>query len=330
MNRVQSHAGLCVALFVLSFFLCWSFGGIEAYPWELLHPSHQSQSYILLFIRLPRIVCACLVGAALGAAGVLTQGLFRNPLASPSLLGISSGGVLGACLALFLGFESWNNWLHPLCAFLGCFLSLLCVLSMSRRIQAYATEDLLLIGFALNGILSAASSLLLSIALHEPNKSASIMNWMLGTLSGKTWNHNMFAVLPIAIALLAAWRLAYPLNVLALGAENACSVGLNIATVRRQGMLVIALLVTVSVTLGGLLPFVGLIVPHVSRLLVGPDHRKLLPLSALNGATLVMSSDLVARTLIAPLEIQVGALISLFGSPFFLWLYFQERRKTQR
>lgn len=328
MTAIATHRPLLLStiVFCLAFLLSWSFGGAEIYPWQLLQDSSDMNRHILLSIRLPRVVCACIVGGALAAAGVVTQGLFRNPLASPSVIGISSGGLLGAIVAFYLGASAYSLWALPFFAFLGCLLTTIAVLFFARSVHALAIEDLLLVGFALNGILSAISSFILSLSLNDFDKAPAMMNWMLGTLNGKTWDHCLIGFVPIAFALLLASHITYRFNVLSLGHDVAQSLGLELKRLRLQSVLTISVLVAASVSVGGLLPFLGLIVPHLSRLMIGPDHRALLRLSVVNGMTLLLLADLLARTIIPPQEIQVGVLISLIGSPFFLWMIFQRRR----
>ncbi|WP_176737042.1 FecCD family ABC transporter permease [Oligoflexus tunisiensis] len=319
-------ATLCLAVFLLS----WSFGGASAYPWQLLSPSEDLELLhrILIDIRLPRVVAACLIGGALAAAGVLTQGLFRNPLASPSVVGISSGGVLGAILAFYFGFNLINLWVLPLFALVGCMLTTTVLLRFARDPHGFPIEDLLLIGFALNGILSALTSFVLSLALNDFDKAPAMMNWMLGTLSGKTWEHCLVASGPLILGVFFAQKLAYRFNVLSLGNDVAQTLGLDLKRLRTQAVLLVSILVGTSVSMSGMMPFIGLIVPHLTRMMVGPDHRQLLGLSVINGMTLLMLADLVARILIPPQEVQVGVLISLIGSPFFLWMLYQRRRQA--
>ncbi len=319
-------AALCLLVFLLS----WSFGGAAAYPWQLLSPSEDLDMLqrILIDIRLPRVLAACLIGGALAAAGVLTQGLFRNPLASPSVIGISSGGVLGAILAFYLGLNLVSLWILPLFALIGCVLTTTVLLRFARDPRGFPIEDLLLIGFALNGILSALTSFLLSLSLNDYDKAPAMMNWMLGTLSGKTWEHCMIAAGPLILGILFAQKLAYRFNVLSLGNDVAQTLGIDLKRLRTEAVLLVSILVGTSVSLSGMMPFIGLIVPHFTRTLVGPDHRQLLGLSVINGMTLLMLADLLARILIPPQEIQVGVLISLIGSPFFLWMLYQRRRQA--
>ncbi len=308
--------------------LGWSFGGATLYPWQLFSLDPSDMAYhILLSIRLPRLLCAALIGAGTGVAGTLTQGLFRNPLASPDVIGISSGGAFGAILAFFFGATAFGLWTLPLFAFAGCLLTTLLVLGVARSEKLHSTEDLLLIGFGVNGILSALSSFLLAISLKDYEKAPAMMNWLLGTLAGKSWDHVLLALAPVLLGITFGYRLSYRLNVLNLGADVSETLGIKVLHLRWQTIAVTALIVGTAVSIGGLLPFLGLIVPHITRLIAGPDHRKVLVLSAFNGATLLVLADLFARTVMAPNELQVGVLISLVGSPCFLWMLARQRRR---
>lgn len=318
---------LCLGFLLLSLLLSWTFGGAALYPWDLLRAdTPEVARHILLSIRLPRLVCACLIGAGLSVSGLLTQGLFRNPLASPSVIGISSGGALGAITAFYLGLNVMSLWFMPLTAFLFCTATTLFILLLSQSSRLNAVEDLLLVGFALNAILSAIASFLLSLSLTDFDKAPVMMNWMLGTLTGKTWDHVGLALIPIGFGILFATRITYQLNVLALGQDVAETVGVKMKTLRWKTILLVALLDATAVSIGGILPFLGLIVPHISRLMAGPEHKTLMLFSIINGMSLLLLADLAARTLIAPREIQVGVLIALLGSPFFLWMLYQRRK----
>lgn len=323
----STHLGFCLAVLAVSLLMSWTFGGAPIYPWQLFSgETTEIERHILLSIRLPRLLCACLVGAGLSISGLLTQGLFRNPLASPSVIGISSGGSLGAIIAFFFGLNLLTLWALPLTAFVGCGLTTLLILALSRSTRLRGVEDLLLIGFALSAILSAISSFLLSISLSDADKAPVMMNWLLGTLNGKTWDHVLVALFPIGLGLFFANRMAYQLNVLALGHDVAETLGVKLKTLRLKTILVVSMLDATAVAIGGVLPFLGLIVPHISRLIFGPDHKGLMLICAINGMSLLLLADLAARTLMAPGEVQVGVLISLFGSPFFLWMLYQRRK----
>ncbi|MBC7661465.1 MAG: iron ABC transporter permease [Chitinophagaceae bacterium] len=318
---------ICTFAFVFAFLLAWTFGGAALYPWQLFDSDvPEITKHILISIRLPRIACACLVGAALSVAGMLSQGLFRNPLASPSVIGIESGGSFGAILAFYFGLGAYGMWTLPMFAFVGCLLITLLILSLARSSRFAAVEDLLLIGFALSAILSAASSFFLSLSLGDFEKGPAMMNWLLGTLAGRTWDHFLLGLIPIGLGLVASHFVGYQLNILSLGSDVAQTLGVKLKRLRLQTITLSSLLVATSISIGGIMPFLGLVAPHISRLLVGPDHKKLLAVSALNGMTLLLLADLVARTIIAPSELQVGVLIAMVGSPFFLFMLYHQRR----
>lgn len=276
---------------------------------------------IIFSIRLPRIVVAALAGAALSAAGVISQGLFRNSLASPSVLGSEAGAALAAASVFYLG-AAYLHWLLlPAAAFAGALAATSALFVIARR-QGPSTPlaTLLLAGFALNALLAAFTSLFLSLLLEDVQKSAAAMHWLLGGFGAKGWEHASMMLPPLALGFALAARLAARLDVLALGEEVAASLSVALPDLRRGAFAAIALLVGAAASVSGAVPFVGLIVPHATRRLAGPRHGPLLALSALNGATLMLVADLAARTVRAPRELEVGILTSLLGAPFFLWL----------
>jgi iron complex transport system permease protein len=264
---------------------------------------------------------------ALGTAGVLSQGLFRNPLASPSVIGTSSGGVLAAVVAMYLGFPKLA-WTIPGMGFAGALITTLMVLYLTQRDAQGSIEKVLLAGFSLNTFVGALTSFVLALSLEESSKAPMILNWMMGSFSGKGWEHMAIALAPISIGMLLAFSLAYRLNVLALGGEIAQSLGVSWETVRTQAIIAIALLVGTSVSLVGLLPFLGLIVPHITRSLIGPEHRRLMICSLINGMNLTLLADFLARHIWQPKELQVGVLIALVGSPLFLWLLWRNQKSS--
>lgn len=290
---------------------------------------HQTESSlmaqtIIWEIRLPRTIVCCLVGLALASAGVLSQGLFRNPLASPSVIGTSSGGVLATVLVIYLGVSKLFYFI-PLAGFLGALLTTILVLYLTQRQAGFNIERILLTGFSLNTLVGAITSFILSLSLEDYNRAPMILNWMMGSFSGKGWEHVSLAVIPVSIGLYMAARIAYRLNILSLGNEVAASLGVSWHRVRTLAIITIALLVGTSVSLVGLLPFLGLIVPHITRSILGSEHRRLLFGSMINGMSLTLLADFLARHLWQPSELQVGVLISLVGSPLFLWLLWKKQ-----
>jgi iron complex transport system permease protein len=270
---------------------------------------------VILEIRLPRLLMAAVVGAALGVSGALLQGLFKNPLADPGLIGVSSGAVLGAATSIVLGSAiGWSPqssiWALPLSAFAGAVLVTLVVWRLARRGGRTDVRTLLLAGIAINALVGAAIGLLVLAASET----------QLGSLGGVSYPELGVALPFVALALFASPFLARPLNALLLGENEARSLGVHVERTKRRAVLASCLAVGVAVALTGTIGFIGLVAPHLVRLITGPDHRRVLPGAALLGACLVVSSDLAARTLIAPAELPIGIVTAALGAPFFLWL----------
>jgi iron complex transport system permease protein len=290
--------------------------------------SEQAQltSTIVWSLRAPRALVAALCGGALAVAGVVSQGLFRNGLASPSVLGTEAGGSLAAVITFYLG-AAYAHWLTlPLAAFAGALAATGFIFRAASRGPGASLETLLLMGFAVNAMLAAATSLVVSLVLEDHAKAGAVLHWLLGGFTAKGWEHLAMGAVPAAVGLALALRLAPRLDVLALGEDVAATLSVDVRRLRLAAVVAIAALVATAVGIGGTLPFVGLLVPHLTRLASGPKHRLLIVVSALNGMTLVVLADLLARTLRAPSEIEVGVLTSLVGAPFFLALLFQRAR----
>ncbi len=274
---------------------------------------------IIIDIRLPRILLAGLVGAALAVAGATYQGLFRNPLADPYLLGVSSGAGLGATIAMLAHFTlPWiASGTVPLFAFIGAMGAVTVVYLIARVGKTLPVTTLILAGVALSALLSALTSYLMTIAGKELH---GIVFWLLGGLYLTKWSE-VWIVLPCVLAgLTVIWIHARPLNVMQLDEEQAQQLGINVEKVKLI-LLVAATLVTSSaICFTGLIGFVGIFVPHIVRLVWGPDHRFLLPLSTLVGAIFLILADTLARSIIPPTEIPVGIITAFCGAPFFLYL----------
>lgn len=285
---------------------------------------------VLLEIRAPRALLGFAAGAALAVCGAALQGLFRNPLADPGLIGVSTGAALGAGLAIVAGGALGGllpAWLLaqtlPLAAFLGALLATVIVYRIATREGRTAVATLLLAGVALNAIAGAAMGLLVFVSDDQQLRDLNL--WLLGSLSGVTWRE-LLPALPLIVGPLALlpW-LARPLNALLLGEIEARHLGFDGEAVKRRIVLLTALAVGASVALTGVIGFVGLVVPHLIRLCLGADHRVLLPASVLLGGALLLLADLGARTLVLPAELPIGVLTSLIGGPFFLWLLMRRR-----
>jgi iron complex transport system permease protein len=287
-------------------------------------PAGDPQAAVLLGIRLPRVLLAALAGAGLGLAGTVLQGLFRNPLADPGLLGVASGAATGAAIAIvalppqFAGPWLLGELAVPLSAFGGSLLATVAVYRLSLRDGRASLGVMLLAGIAVNALAGAAIGFLSSVSSDEQLRNLTF--WNLGSLGRADWP--MLAtlaglVLPAAALMLG---LAAPLNVLLLGESEARHLGVELDSLKRRGIALSALIVGALVSACGMIGFISLIAPHLVRLAAGPDHRRVMPGSALAGATLLVASDTVARTVAAPAEIPIGIVTALLGAPFFLWL----------
>lgn len=280
---------------------------------------------VLWNVRLPRVVLALLVGASLGCAGALMQGVFGNPLAEPGVIGISAGAAVGAVASIALGLTFFGNWTITVFAFIAGLGTVLLVYTLSRSGGRTEVVTLILTGIAVNAFAGALIGLFIFFA--DNAQITQITFWQLGSLSQATWP-KVLAVLPCALAgLLIAPFYARKLDLLALGERPARHLGVDVERLRITLVLVVALLTAAAVAVAGIISFVGLLVPHLLRMANGPGHRFLVPGSALGGALVLVAGDLAARTVAAPAELPLGVLTALFGSPFFFWLLRRTRRK---
>ncbi|WP_328913146.1 MULTISPECIES: FecCD family ABC transporter permease [unclassified Streptomyces] len=273
---------------------------------------------VLWDVRLPRVVLALLVGASLGCAGALMQGVFGNPLAEPGVIGISSGAAVGAVGSIALGLTFAGNWTVTVCAFAAGLVTVFVVYGLSRSGSRTEVVTLVLTGIAVNAFAGAAIGLFVFYA--DNAQLTQITFWQLGSLAQATWP-KVLAVLPCAAAgLLVAPFFSRRLDLLALGERPARHLGVDVERMRMTLILVVALLTAAAVAVAGIVSFVGLVVPHLLRMAAGPGHRFLVPGSALGGALVLVAADLGARTLASPAELPLGVLTALVGSPFFFWL----------
>lgn len=288
------------------------------------HPLDRVGESVLWNVRLPRVVLALLVGASLGCAGALTQGVFGNPLAEPGVIGISSGAAVGAAGSIALGLNFLGNWTVTLCAFAAGLVTVLLVYALSRSGGRTEVVTLILTGIAVNAFAGALIGL--SVFFADSAQLSQITFWQLGSLAQATWP-KVLAVLPCAVVGLAvAPFYARKLDLLALGERPARHLGVDVERLRIVLVLVVALLTAAAVAVAGVITFVGLLVPHLLRMAAGPGHRFLVPASALGGAVVLVAGDLAARTAAAPAELPLGVLTALIGSPFFFWLLRRTRR----
>ncbi|MBO1284690.1 iron ABC transporter permease [Streptomyces sampsonii] len=338
-RRLSLTASLTLGLIAALVLLCLLSAGIGAYRipigdvlGSLLHRTglggaelDRVGESVLWNIRLPRVVLALLVGASLGCAGALMQGVFGNPLAEPGVIGISSGAAVGAVASIALGLTFFGNWTVTVFAFLAGLATVLLVYVMSRSGGRTEVVTLILTGIAVNAFAGALIGLFIFFA--DNAQVSQITFWQLGSLAQATWP-KVLAVLPCALAgLIAAPLYARQLDLLALGERPARHLGVDVERLRIVLVLVVALLTAAAVAVAGIITFVGLLVPHLLRMAAGPGHRFLVPGSALGGALVLVAADLAARTVAAPAELPLGVLTALFGSPFFFWLLRRTRRK---
>jgi iron complex transport system permease protein len=281
----------------------------------LLHRGDQLQQTILWDLRIPRILAAMLVGSALGMSGALLQGMLRNSLADPFILGISAGaGLVAIAMVVLQVFQAWI----PLGAWIGAIVTTAIVIFLGRSGNKLSVERLILGGVAVSSLFGAVQSTLLLLA--EDGQIQQALNWLIGSLNGRGWEEVKTAAPYIIIALIAGCLLARSLNLLALGDDLAVGLGVNLVRSRFLIAGVATLLAAGAVSVSGLVGFIGLVVPHGIRLMVGNDHRILLPLSALGGAWLLMFADLLSR--LGSIELPVGSVTALLGSPLFIWLLY--------
>jgi iron complex transport system permease protein len=283
---------------------------------------------IVWTIRTPRVLTAVFVGAGLALAGALMQGLFRNPLASPGLLGVSAGGSFGAVLAIALGWTAGSIWPLPVGAFAGAFLTLFTVYVLASYHGDTPLATLLLAGIAVSAIAGSATSFVLVMtARHSWDVGKEIVFWTLGGLDARRWEHVGMVAGPVSIAAAGSVFLLRELNLMLLGEEQARTLGVDTRRLKLIALGLTALATGSAVAVSGLIGFVGLMVPHLMRMIVGPDHRTLVPASAIGGAIFLVATDTLVRTL-APAELRLGIVTGALGAPFFLYLLIKNRERA--
>lgn len=290
-----------------------------------LPAEHARDAAVLGVVRAPRVLMAALIGAGLGVAGAAMQGMFRNPLADPGLIGVSAGASLAAVAALVLGGSVFGAaagvlglWMLPMAAFAGGLGATLLMVRLGTTGGATFVATLLLAGVAVNALAGALTGVLIFMA--DDRQVRDITFWTLGSLAGARWVQVPVVLALVGLPCLLLCALARPLNALLLGEAEAYHLGVRVESVKRLAVGLAAVAVAAGVAFTGMIGFVGLVVPHVVRLGFGTDHRLVLPGSALFGGALLVLADLVARSIAAPAEMPVGVVTALLGAPFFLWL----------
>jgi iron complex transport system permease protein len=293
-------------------------GAVPTLPWERT---------IVLDVRLPRVVTGAFVGAALALAGAALQALFRNPLADPGVIGVASGASLGAVLAMHLGLAAVESWAVPGLAIAFASGTAFAVYGIASRRGHLPVGTLLLTGVAVGSLASALTSLVLSLSLEEYEQGRQTFRWLMGGLEARTWTEVMIVAPTTLVGSAIVVASSRELDALLLGETQAVALGVDVPWVRRRLVFATAIVIGGAVAVSGVIGFVGLVVPHVLRLLVGPSHAVLLPACLLFGAAFVVGTDILCRTVAAPEEIRLGVMTGSLGAPFFLFLLLSQRRE---
>lgn len=341
MKSTHEHFSACaylafVLLLLTAMLLCVCVGSV-AIPlrdtataiwnalWGLEIPAGISGN-IILNVRLPRIINVALCGAALSLCGAAMQGLLRNPLADGSTLGVSSGASLGAVIALLLGIDiPGTAFGGPMLMAMGfAFLSLLLILSLAYVLdRSLSTNSIILIGVIFSMFASSVMSLIISFA---DDQIRSITFWTMGSLSGTNYDHATILALALLLCGVILLRFARELNAFAIGEDNARHIGINVRRVKLLILVIVSVLIGVCVSIAGTISFVGLVVPHMARMVAGPNHKRLLSASMFSGAIFLLLADLAARTLLRPIELNIGVVTSLVGAVAFVAIFYRTRR----
>ena len=287
-----------------------------------------THSLIIWDIRLPRILLAALVGAGLSVVGAVFQGMFRNQMADPYILGVSSGAALGATIIIALGIEQsviYGAGLATIAAFIFAIITVFAVYNFGKRNNIVFISSLLLSGLAINYFLSSLISIIMMLNRKHLER---IIFWVMGSFTTASWQQLIFLIPIIFVGVIIIVFLSRDLNILATGEDTAKSLGVEVEKVKKILLFVSTLIVAACVSVSGIIGFVGLIIPHIVRLVVGADHRKLLPFSVVFGAIFMIICDTTARVIISPSEVPVGAVTALLGVPFFIYLLVKNNKKV--
>lgn len=287
-------------------------------------PEHPHAESALWAIRFPRVVMAVIIGAALSCSGVLMQGVFGNPLAEPGVVGVSSGAAAFACIVIVFGLDFLGNWTVAFAAFVGGLAATALVYATARQSGRTEVVTLVLTGVAINAVGGAIIALM--TFLGDSSSREEIIFWQLGSLNGTRWENVLIAGPITLVGIGLAFFFTRKLDLLSLGERPARHLGVNVERLRIQVIVLVAILTSAAVAFAGIIGFVGLVVPHILRMALGPSHRILLPASALGGAVLLLAADTAARTLVANADLPIGMLTALVGGPFFFWLIRRTRR----
>lgn len=343
LSRITAIGAAGITLLLLSIVGCLAVGSVHMPFGEitriLLHhipglqdlfpPTWEDASaQIMMKVRFPRVMLAMFVGASLGTAGAAFQGVLRNPLADPYTLGVSSGASVGAAVLITFNLQLalFGQWSIPIVAFVTAVMTLLVVLLMARHSGKMAIETLILSGVVVNAFLGACVSFMVSMSKQTVND---ILYWTMGSLALRGWQYVMIIAPYFLITFIILCAYARPLNLLSLGERQAAHLGLHVERTKWIVLLTATLVTAGAVSVSGVIGFVGLVVPHMLRLMIGPDYRLLMPMSAIGGAIYVMWADTIARSILAPTEIPLGVVTAFVGAPFFAYLLIRNKKKQR-
>lgn len=289
---------------------------------------NEVESTIIWDGRMPRLIVAFLVGFSLAAAGCIMQGIFKNPMASPGVIGIDSGAALGAVVALYLGLAAKSLFALPCFAIIFSLLTLVLVFAIATSRGHISISTLLLSGIALNLIFGALTSFVITLSTREFDVGRVIVTWLMGDLNNRSWEHVQIVFPTTVLAFLGALFFVKDLNLLMIDEETAANLGVNIKLARNALLIFSSIQTGGAIAVSGVIGFVGLMAPHIMRSLIGPDNRKLIPFAGLLGAVFVIYADLFVR-LIIKVDLKIGILTSLMGGPFFLYLLIKYRKRFE-
>ncbi|MGF7046755.1 iron complex transport system permease protein [Paenibacillus sp. DS2015] len=342
-KKLAGYVGVGIILLVLTLLICLGIGSVKLpvkdivmilihrLPWigDAVTPTWSvSFEQIVIKVRLPRIILGMLVGAALAVAGSGFQGVLRNPLADPYTLGVSSGSAVGASILIFYGlqYSLFGVWTLPLVAFVAGVITLWGVLALAREGGKIPTNSLILSGVVMQSFLGAIVAFLSAMSSKTINE---ILFWTMGSLSLRGWSYSVILFPYLLLGLIFIWSRARSLNLLSLGERQATHLGLHVEGLKISILLVSTLLTAAAVSVSGIIGFVGLVIPHMIRLIVGPDYRLIVPLSAIGGGIFMVLADTVARSLLAPTEIPLGVVTAFVGAPFFAYLLYRNKKQKR-
>lgn len=327
MNKSSVAYTVTIATLVVAIVLGVTIGTVQIPISTFWNAADDMASNILWKIRLPRVLLAGLVGASLAIAGAAFQGLLKNPLADPYTLGVSSGASVGAVMTLFfsLSIPFIGNFTLPIVSMVGAAVTMFLVIGFARLVdQSMKMETIILTGIIFGSFLGSVLSLMIALSGEELRQ---VISWLLGSVSMRGWNYIMMILPFVMIGSVMLWLNRRELNAMLFGEDRAHHLGVNVA--RRKLVILVggSILTGAAVAVSGTIGFVGLVVPHMTRILWGADHRHLLTLSFLNGASLLILCDLLARTIISPAELPVGVITAFIGAPIFAFIFYQQRKK---